>query len=173
MGMIHSPEPVRIRKDSPPEEQISQTAAEVDQIITRHGFQESSLIAILTDIQAHLNFLPQKALTRVAKSLDIPLTRVYAVATFYKAFSLEPRGRHTIKVCLGTACHVRGGARILNYVQNRLGVTSGGTTRDLRFSLESVNCLGACALGPMIVVDGDHHGRIKTNAIESILKRYE
>ena len=173
MVMIHSSEPLRTRKDSPPKGQISQTGTEVDEIITRHGFQESSLLAILMDIQTHLNFLPQKALTRVATSLDIPLTRVYAVATYYRAFSLEPRGRHTIKVCLGTACHVRGGARILNYVQNRLGVTSGGTTRDLRFSLESVNCLGACALGPMIVVDGDHHGRIKTNAIESILKRYE
>lgn len=171
--MFDSSEPIRTRTYSPSEGQISQTVAEVDEILTRHGFRESSLIAILMDIQSHLNFLPQRALAQVAEGLGIPLTRVYAVATYYKAFSLEPRGRHTIKVCLGTACHVRGGARILNVVEKWLGVTSGGTTKDLRFSLESVNCLGACALGPMIVVDGDHHGRVKTNTIESILNRYE
>ena len=173
MGMFDSSEPIRTQTYSPSEKPISQTVAEVDKILTRHGFRESSLIAILMDIQANLNFLPQKALARVAEGLGIPLTRVYAVATYYKAFSLEPQGRHTIKVCLGTACHVRGGARILNLVERRLCVTSGGTTKDLRFSLEIVNCLGACALGPMIVVDGDHHGRIKTNTIESILNRYE
>jgi NADH-quinone oxidoreductase subunit E len=171
--MIQSSDPDHTHENPAQERPLDSWPTEVDEIIARHGFQGSSLIAILMDIQARLNFLPQKALTRVAKSLDIPLTRVYAVATFYKVFSLQPRGRHTIKVCLGTACHVRGGARILNYLQNRLGVTAGRTTRDSRFSLESVNCLGACALGPMIVVDGDHHGRIKTNAIDSILKRYE
>jgi NADH-quinone oxidoreductase subunit E len=145
----------------------------VCEIIERHGYQRASLIGILQDIQARMNHLPRKALTQVAKSLDIPLTSVYEVATFYKAFSLEPKGRHTVRVCLGTACHVRGGARILDYLENRLEVKSGGTTKDLAFSLESVNCLGACALGPMLVIDKKYYGKINTNKIEPILNNYQ
>ncbi len=144
----------------------------VCEIIENHGYQRSSLIGILQDIQARMNYLPRKALLQVAKSLDIPVTTIYEVATFYKAFSLEPKGRHTIQVCLGTACHVRGGARILNYLENRLAAKSGGTTGDLAFTLESVNCLGACALGPMMVIDKKYYGKINTNKIESILKKY-
>ncbi len=145
----------------------------VSEIIERHGFQRSSLIGILQDIQAEMNYLPRRALLQVAKSLDIPLATVYEVATFYKAFSLEPKGRHTIQVCLGTACHVRGGERILNYLENRLGVRSGGTTPDLKFTLESVNCLGACALGPMMVIDHKYYGKINTHKIEPILRKYQ
>src|SRR5512136_1702725 len=137
----------------------------VCEIIERHGYQKASLIGILQDIQARMNYLPRKALLQVAKSLDIPVTTIYEVATFYKAFSLEPKGRHTIQVCLGTACHVRGGARVFDYLQNRLDVKAGGTTKDLAFTLESVNCLGACALGPIMVVDHKYHGRISTNKI--------
>jgi NADH-quinone oxidoreductase subunit E len=144
----------------------------VCEIIKKHDLQRSSLIGILQDIQAEMHYLPQKALIQVSKSLDIPLTLVYEVATFYKAFSLEPKGRHTIKVCLGTACHVRGGARVLNYLENRLGVKSGGTAEDLSFSLEGVNCLGACALGPVMVIDNRYYGHIHTNKIEPILKKY-
>jgi NADH:ubiquinone oxidoreductase subunit E len=95
------------------------------------------------------------------------------VATFYRAFSLEPKGKHTIQVCLGTACHVRGGARVLDYLEKRLEVKSGGTTKDLTFTLESVNCLGACALGPMMVIDKKYYGKINTNKIEPILKKYQ
>ena len=145
----------------------------VCEIIENHGYQRSSLIGILQDIQGRMNYLPRKALLQVAKSLDVPLTSIYEVATFYKAFSLEPKGRHTIQVCLGTACHVRGGARILSYLENRLDVNSGGTTGDLVFTLESVNCLGACALGPMMVIDKKYYGKINTNKIESILKKYQ
>jgi NADH-quinone oxidoreductase subunit E len=145
----------------------------VCEIIENHGYQKSSLIGILQDIQARMNYLPRKALLQVAKSLDVPLTSIYEVATFYKAFSLEPKGRHTIQVCLGTACHVRGGARILGYLENRLDVKSGGTTGDLAFTLESVNCLGACALGPMMVIDKKYYGKINTNKIEPILKKYQ
>jgi NADH-quinone oxidoreductase subunit E len=142
-------------------------------IIERHGYQKASLIGILQDIQAKMNYLPRKALIQVGKSLDIPLTNIYEVATFYKAFSLEPKGRHTIQVCLGTACHVRGGARILNYLENRLDVKSGGTTNDLTFTLESVNCLGACALGPMMVIDKKYYGKISTYKVDPILKKYQ
>ncbi len=144
----------------------------VCEIIEKHGYQKGSLIGILQDIQAKMNYLPRKALFQVAKSLDIPMTNIYEVATFYKAFSLEPKGRHTILVCLGTACHVRGGARILNYLENRLDVKSGGTTKDLAFTLESVNCLGACALGPMMVIDKKYYGKINPHKIESILEKY-
>lgn len=145
----------------------------VCEIIEKHGYQKASLIGILQDIQAKMNYLPRKALLQVAKSLDIPLTHIYEVATFYKAFSLEPKGRHTILVCLGTACHVRGGARVLSYLENRLDVKSGGTTTDLAFTLESVNCLGACALGPMMVIDKKYYGKINPHKIESILENYQ
>lgn len=146
---------------------------EICDIIERHGYQSGSLIGILQDIQAKMNYLPKKALIQVARSLDIPLTSIYEIATFYKAFSLEPKGRHTIQVCLGTACHVRGGARVIDYLENGLEVKAGGTTRDLSFTLETVNCLGACALGPMILVDHQYYGHIHTNKIESILKKYK
>ncbi len=141
-------------------------------IIERHGYQKASLVGILQDIQAEMNYLPRKALAQVSRSLDIPLTDIYEAATFYRAFSLEPRGRHTIQVCLGTACHVRGGARVLDYLENRLEVKSGGTTKDLVFSLESVNCLGACALGPMMVIDRKYFGKISIQKIEPILEKY-
>lgn len=144
----------------------------VCEIIKRHGYQEASLIGILQDIQTRMNYLPRKALIQVSRSLDIPLTNIYEVATFYKAFSLEPKGKHTLQVCLGTACHVRGGARVLDYLENRLEVKSGGTTKNLVFTLESVNCLGACALGPMMVIDNKYYGKINTNKIESILEKY-
>ncbi len=144
----------------------------VRRIVERHGHQKASLIAILQDIQAEMNYLPRKALIQVSKSLDIPLASVYEAATFYKAFSLEPKGRHTVQVCLGTACHVRGGARILDYLGNRLEVKSGETTKDMVFTLESVNCLGACALGPMMVIDKKYYGKINTHKIDSILEKY-
>jgi len=146
---------------------------EISDIINKHGYQAASLIGILQDIQSRMNFLPQKALLQVSQSLNIPLTQIYEVATFYKAFSLEPKGKHTIQVCLGTACHVRGGARILNYLENLLDVKTGETTKDLTFTLESVNCLGACALGPIMVIDRKYHGRISIQKIESILERYK
>jgi len=145
----------------------------VDEIIEKHGYQEASLIGILQNVQGKMNYLPRKALMQVAKRLSIPLTRIYEVATFYKAFSLEPRGKYSIQVCLGTACHVRGGVRVLDYLENRLDVKAGGTTKDMAFTLLSVNCLGACALGPIMVIDKRYYGKINTNKIESILKKYQ
>jgi NADH-quinone oxidoreductase subunit E len=145
----------------------------VHAIIEKHGYEESSLIAILQDIQSTFDYLPQKALREVSKGINIPLSRIYAIATFYKAFNLRPRGRHSIHVCLGTACHVRGGQRVLEYLERKLGVTSGGTTEDLTFNLERVNCLGACAMGPMMVVDRKYMGKVKLDKIDSILKRYK
>jgi len=145
----------------------------VCEIIERHGYQRSSLMGILQDIQTEMNYLPRKALVHVSRTLDVSLADIYEVATFYKAFSLEPKGRHTIQVCLGTACHVRGGARVLDYLENRLEVKAGETTKDLIFTLESVNCLGACALGPMMVIDKKYYGKINTHKIEPILEKYQ
>jgi len=144
----------------------------VCEIIEKHGYQRSSLMGILQDIQTEMNYLPRKALVQVSRSLDVSLADIYEVATFYRAFSLEPKGRHTIRVCLGTACHVRGGTRVLDYLENRLEVKAGETTKDLIFTLESVNCLGACALGPMMVIDKKYYGKTNANKIESILEKY-
>ncbi len=144
----------------------------VNEILEKHGYQRASLIGILQDIQSRMNYLPRKALLHLSRCLDIPLAEIYEVATFYKAFHLEPKGRHTIQVCLGTACHVRGSRRILSYLESLLEVKAGGTTKDLSFSLETVNCLGACALGPLLVIDRKYYGKMSTNRMEEILKKY-
>lgn len=172
MTSVYPTKATRIPEDSPGDSTMHVDLGAVCEIIEKHGYEESSLIGILQDIQARMNFLPRKALVQVAKSLDVPLARIYGIATFYKAFSLDPRGRHTLQVCLGTACHVRGGARILDYLENRLGTKAGNTTKDLRFSLDRVNCLGACALGPVVVADEKTLGRMTMNRIESTLKKY-
>ncbi|MGQ9508694.1 MAG: NADH-quinone oxidoreductase subunit NuoE family protein [Thermodesulfobacteriota bacterium] len=145
----------------------------IREIIRKHGYQRASLIGILQDIQSEMNYLPKKALEQVSKCLDIPLTEIYEVATFYKAFHLEPKGKHTIQICLGTACHVRGSRRILDYIETFLEVKAGGITKDFSFSLETVNCLGACALGPLMVVDRTYYGKMETGRIEPILKKYQ
>ena len=102
----------------------------------------------------------------------MPLSRVYGVATFFKAFSLKPRGRHLINVCMGTACHVRGAGKVLEQIEKELGIASGETTQDLKFTLETVNCVGACALGPMVIIGDDYHGEMTPEAIGSVLKNY-
>ena len=143
----------------------------IGQILKKHNRDESALIAILQDIQAEENYLPQDVLKHVAKSMDVPLTRVYSLATFYKAFSLKPRGKHLINVCLGTACHVRGAPRILEKLERDLRVKAGETTEDKKFTLETVNCLGACALGPIVVVDGTYHGQMTSVKIGKVLAK--
>lgn len=145
----------------------------IQQILEKHGYQSSSLVGILQDIQSRMNYLPRSLLKQISKYLDIPLSDIYGVATFYKAFHLEPKGRHTLQVCLGTACHVRGSRRILNYLETLLDVKAGETTKDLSFSLETVNCLGACALGPLLVIDRKYYGKISAEKLEGILKRYQ
>jgi NADH:ubiquinone oxidoreductase subunit E len=144
----------------------------VNGFIKRHKSRKQALIAILQDIQAEYNYLPQNALRSVARTLDIPLIDVIGVATFYRAFSLKPRGKHVVTVCLGTACHVRGGPKILEEFERRLGISSGETTADSRFTLETVACLGCCAIGPVVVVDGDYHAQTSIRNVEGIIKRY-
>jgi len=145
----------------------------VEAILNKYQHNPSWLVSILQDVQAELYYLPEDALKSVSHGLGIPMTQVFGVATFFRAFSLKPRGRHLINVCLGTACHVRGAVRILEKIERDLGVKAGETTEDMKFTLESVNCVGACALGPMVVVDGKYHGQMTTDKVGSLLKEYE
>ncbi|MBP7707958.1 MAG: NAD(P)H-dependent oxidoreductase subunit E [Candidatus Aminicenantes bacterium] len=146
-------------------------AAKVKDLIAKHQGLQKNLIALLLDIQECFNYLPADALRQVAKGLDMPLIDVLGVATFYRAFSLKPRGKHTCLVCLGTACHVRGGPKILEEVERRLGVPAGENTPDGQFTLETAACLGCCAIGPVVVVDGEYHGHATVRQIGPLLAR--
>ena len=141
----------------------------VEDLVARHG---RLLISILEDVQDHYSYLPEEALRKIAKELKIPLRDVYGVATFYGAFRLKPCGKHLIHVCLGTACHVRGAKRVLEKMERELNIRAGETSKDKQFTLETVNCLGACALGPIVVIDGEYHGNITPAKINSLLKKY-
>ena len=145
----------------------------IDQIIDKHQGEASSLIQVLLEIQSEHHWLPKEALERVSEKLQVPLTRIQHIATFYKAFSLVPKGRHEIHICMGTACHVRGAPRILDTVQDLIGIKSGETDLDLKFSLETVNCLGCCALGPVMEVDGKYHGKMTPAETGDVLKSYD
>lgn len=149
------------------------TRDKIEVILEKYQRDRSWLVSILQDVQAEFYYLPEDALKAVSRGLEIPLTQVYSVATFFKAFSLEPRGRHLINVCLGTACHVRGAVRILEKIERDLGLKRGETTKDMQFSLESVNCVGACALGPMVIVDSKYHGQMSTDKVNGLLKEYK
>jgi NADH-quinone oxidoreductase subunit E len=143
----------------------------LDTILERHDRDPANIIAILQDIQAEANWLPEEDLRYVCAELDIAASKMMALATFYKAFSLQPRGKHIVSVCLGTACHVRGAGRILGAVERELGIRDGETDEDLQWTLETVGCLGACALGPIVVVDGEYHGQMTSVKATRLLKR--
>jgi NADH-quinone oxidoreductase subunit E len=145
----------------------------IDQIIDKHQGEASSLIQVLLEIQTENHWLPKEALERVGEKLQVPLTRIQHIATFYKAFSLVPKGRHEVHICVGTACHVRGATRILDTVEEATGIKPGETDLDLKFSLETVNCLGCCALGPVVEVDGKVHGKMSPVKTAEVLKIYE
>jgi len=146
--------------------------SQINQILKKYQRDQAMLVSVLQDVQAEYNYLPQEALKQISQGLKIPESHVYSVATFFKAFSLEPRGRHLINVCLGTACHVRGAMKILDKLERDLGINSGETTDDLKFTLETVNCVGACALGPMVIVDNEYHGEMTVDKVEDVLKKY-
>ena len=145
----------------------------IDQIIDEHRGEPSALIQVLLQIQRENNWLPRAALWRISERLDVPFQRIQHIATFYKAFSLVPKGRHGVHVCMGTACHVRGAQRVLDKVEELIGIKPGETDLELKFSLETVNCLGCCALGPVIEIDGKAHGNVTTAKTEDVLKEYE
>jgi NADH-quinone oxidoreductase subunit E len=145
----------------------------LDAIMNRYEGVAADLIPVLQDIQDEFNYLPKDELKIVAGRLSVPLTRVYSVATFFKMFSLEPRGKHQIRVCLGTACHLRGGQRLVETVGRRLNVEPGHATEDLQFSLETVGCLGSCAQAPLMMIDDKYFGRMAVDKVPKILKPYK
>ena len=145
----------------------------VDQIIDEHGADASALIQVLLEIQSESHWLPPEALGRIRERLDVPLARINHIATFYKAFSLVPKGRHQVHVCMGTACHVRGAGRVLDQASETTGIGPGETDAELKYSLETVNCLGCCALGPVMEIDGETHGKLSTARTAEVIASYE
>ncbi|MHB8139235.1 MAG: NADH-quinone oxidoreductase subunit NuoE [Smithellaceae bacterium] len=141
------------------------------QIVKKHKGDKSALIAVLQEIQDAFNYLPKEALKTAAKAMNVPFTRVYEAATFYTAFSLKPRGKNVIKICKGTACHVRGASMLQDKFERTLSIKPGETTPNGMFSLETVNCVGACALGPVVVINTDYHGQVTMNKVDKIIKK--
>lgn len=143
----------------------------VAKIIDKYQGKRTALISILHDVQDQYNHLPEEALKKVAQRLQMDLNDVYGVATFYKAFSLTPKGKHSITLCLGTACHVRGGPKILREIKNLLNIEPGQTTRDKKFSFQVVNCLGVCAIGPVMLVDGKFYGEMNSVKAKRVIEK--
>jgi NADH-quinone oxidoreductase subunit E len=144
----------------------------IDRIIDKYECETGVLIQLLLEIQRELNWIPPEAIIRINKRLKIPVSEIYRVASFYTALSLKPRGRHLVRVCSGTACYVRGGPRILDSVERTLKIKAGETTEDSKFTLETVNCLGCCALGPVVEIDGQYHGKLSPSTAEKLLSKY-
>ncbi len=145
----------------------------VDEIIGSYPAEERVLIQLLLDLQSEFNWIPKEAILLISERLQIPVSQIYRVASFYQAMSLTPRGRHVVSVCLGTACHVRGGPRIMDKVEESLGIKAGETTQDMKFTLERVNCLGCCAIGPVVVVDRDYYDKVAPAKVKKVLKSYD
>jgi len=144
----------------------------VDELIAHHRGQPSALIQVLHQCQLLFGYLPSEVQIRVARGLNVPLSDVHGVATFYAFFSLYPKGEHTISVCKGTACYVRGSAKVLERLEKELGIKAGETTADGKFSVQIVRCLGACGLGPVMTIDENVHARLKADKIPEIIRRY-
>jgi len=145
----------------------------LDGVLQKNVYDTENVIMILQDITARYNYLPEVALSYVAKRLDIPISHIFSVATFYKAFSLTPRGKYIINVCTGTACHVRGAEKIKETIEEKLHIHEGETTEDLMFTLDTVRCLGCCALGPVITVNEKSHGGLDRKKTASLIEQYE
>ena len=148
------------------------THSEIESIIERYEKRESAILSILQDIQAKEKYLPKETLEHLAEKLGIPINKIYRIATFYRAFSLSPRGRHEVCVCMGTACHVRGAQRVVDQIKLELGVRPGETTKDRNFTLETVNCLGVCAAGPVVAIDGQYFGKMSSSKVDGTLKKF-
>jgi NADH-quinone oxidoreductase subunit E len=145
----------------------------IDSIIKKHPKNESSIIQVMLDIQNELYYLPKEVIHYVSKQLNVPLSRTYNLATFYKAFSLKPKGKYPISVCTGTACHVQGALKIMDQITKELKIKEGETTQDKLFSLESVRCLGCCGLAPVITVGKNLHGKIPAAKVPKVLQQYK
>ena len=142
----------------------------LENILEGRRSQPQQLVEVLQDVQEAFGYISEEAMTRVSRELGVPVIEVYRAANYYKAFSLSPRGQHVITVCMGTACHVRGATRMIDEVQGQLGIEPGGTTEDGMFTVECVNCLGACALGPVVVLDGQYHGKMTPNKLRTLIR---
>ena len=145
----------------------------IDQIIEKYQGNPGALIHVLMDVQSENQWLPKEILTSISEKLNVPLSRVIQISSFYKTFSLTPKGRHEVHVCSGTSCHLRGSKRLVDKVQDLIGIRPGETDANARFSLENGNCLGCCTLGPEIVIDGNHHARVTPDKADDVLKNYE
>jgi NADH-quinone oxidoreductase subunit E len=145
----------------------------IDRILDKHQGKAGSLVQVLLEIQHENHWLPQDVLDRVSKKLDVPLSRVMQIVTFHKTFRLIPKARNEVQVCTGPSCYVRGSTRLLDTVQDLIGIKAGETDPDSKFSLETSNCLGCCNLGPEIIVDGKHHGRVTPDKVKDVLKNHE
>ena len=144
----------------------------LSEILKKYGKDKSQLVSILQDIQSEYNYLPRQALEKLGRKMDIPQSQIYSMATFFRAFSLKKRGKHIVNVCLGTACHVRGAELILESLERQLGISRGQTTQDLNFTLESVNCMGCCATGPVVKIGEEYFGHMTNDKVEPMLKKY-
>ncbi len=145
----------------------------IDRILEKYGYRKSRIIQILNDIQKIFNYLPKDVLEYTSKRLNLSLSNIYSIATFYSAFSLKPRGKHLVTVCMGTACHVRGAPAVLARLEERLKIKTGATTSDNNFTLKTVNCLGACALAPIVVINEEYHGQTTVNKVDRLIDKYE
>jgi NADH-quinone oxidoreductase subunit E len=145
----------------------------LDELMARYKLQKGALIPVLQQAQVIYGYLPEHVLRHISKAMKIPIARIYGVVTFYAQFRLAPMGRNAVSICLGTACHVRGGANVLDEIESELKVKDGETTEDGRYTLEIVNCMGACGLAPVIAVNGEVHGRLTPEQIPDILAKYE
>ncbi len=145
----------------------------VEEILKEYRSKKGNLMPILQRINSSYNYLPGDLLRYISRELDIPLSQIYNIATFYNAFSLVPKGRHTIAICRGTACHVRGSLRILEKLEQELGVGDGGTTEDLRFSIQTVRCIGCCSIAPAVRIDRDTFGNVRPSQLMNLLRKYQ
>jgi len=145
----------------------------IDDIVKKFDSSQSALIGMLQHVQIEYNYLPKKALERIAEKVDIPISRVYSLATFYSAFSLKPRGKYLVALCVGTACHVRGAGEIQKEIEKKLKIQPGQTTEDSRFTFETVNCLGCCAIGPVMTIGDKYYGELTPSRAISIIEKYK
>ena len=152
-------------------ETSSKQLAKIDEIINRYDKAPTALLAIMQDVQDVAHYLPREVVDHLAKQLSVPVARIYAMATFFGSFHLEPRGKHICTVCMGTACHVRGAARLVEQLERDLKIKSGGTTTDMMFTVEEVNCVGACALGPLVILDGEYRGGMTSGSLTKIVEK--
>ena len=150
---------------------MTEPAIDLDLLLERYPGEPRYLIALLQDVQAGYNYISSEAMSAICQHVGVPLTQAWSVATFYKSFSLEPRGEHIIKVCLGTACHLKGSGRLVENLCRDLSVDPGSTTPDLKFTVEIVHCLGACALAPVIVMDGQYHGHMNYQKMDRLINK--